>query len=341
MSERQFAPDGSVDALICNLTALDGETISLVERREAHNLELARMLQNELDRFSPDDGAFRELYDEALSGVGRVDSEAVLGGNLASVSDRMKILTIRDRADICRVVAEGFEGELADLVCDSYRERDMRRFGDDEFDFDVIEDEFDTDVKFENRISYLHNSYADTAYTIFAELLGDATVTYSPDFVGVCEDVYYGRAGCCILPVENSTDGRLSSFRALIRKYDLKIVSVCTVETGDDAFTRFALLKKHMVKLKLPKSTRAAMRFEFDVTTERISELEAIFTAARANGIELTRIDSLPAAFSEVGPTYALSFDSTNGTLDGFLFYLFMEYPRFTPIGIYFDILNR
>lgn len=358
---------GTVEAALKNLRALDFELVRLGERREAHLAELARLLlcdpalrtayRPEYTRdgviLPPDDDILRERYlslmtgSDALSGI---LPEDVLDENRIASARRLSVMTALERAGFCRSVAQRYSKEfgelgsdMTELFCAMLYDRDSRRAGDD------YEDDYDRDdpgasegnKKTENRISYLRNYFADTAYTIFSRVLDEPTVTYNTDFAGVCEDVYYGRAGCCILPIESTADGRLASFRSLIRKYELKTVFTCSVETGDGVYTKFALLKKYMTRLKCPEKLKGDSFFEFDVTLDGISALSGVLEAAQLNDLGLARVDSLPSSYARSGYSYEMTFRTDGGFLDGFLCYLFMEDPGFTPIGIYTEIVDN
>ena len=72
------------------------------------------------------------------------------------------------------------------------------------------------------RVAYLRNAYADRAFRRFCEQLGELSVVYCTDFESVCEEVYYGRADMCILPLDSSRDAKLIGFVRLVDKYELK-----------------------------------------------------------------------------------------------------------------------
>ena len=68
------------------------------------------------------------------------------------------------------------------------------------------------------RIAYLRSAYSDRAYRRFSPLFGHVTASYFPGFREVAEEVYAGRATHAILPVWNSSDGALLSFRRLLSR---------------------------------------------------------------------------------------------------------------------------
>jgi len=346
-SERPIT-DGTAEAALNNLRALDDELVRLGERRDAHLADLCRaLLAGGAELIPPDDDTFRTRYGELMRGGHTLPSD-VLAENRNAAIERLTVLSSAERAQFCRAVAKAAydtDGKsIVDMLCMQDTSDTHSRFADayDEYDeYDGYDDD-DGDERNKTdagRISYLRNYYADAAYTVFASVIDEPTVMYNSDFAGVCEDVYYGRAGCCILPVESSSDGRLASFRTLIRKYELKTALTCTVETGDSSSTKFALLKKRIERPNCPEKRRGSSYFEFDVTLSDLSALSGLLGAAHLNGLGLARIDSLPASYTQSGYSYAMSFKCDGGFLDGFLCYLYMEDPRFTPVGLFCEVV--
>ena len=182
------------------------------------------------------------------------------------------------------------------------------------------------------RVAYQRNSYADSAYLQFSKILHDPRVSYAHSFIAACEDVYNGICEYCILPVESSAEGQLNSFSRLIERFDLKIAATCEV-AGTDAskITRFALLSRSMtVMLQKGKQTF----FEFAAPMGGSPSTAALLSAAELCGLELYRVDSLPATEPHRFSSHYL-FLTDQGDLYTYLIYLAMEAPHYDPIGIY------
>lgn len=184
------------------------------------------------------------------------------------------------------------------------------------------------------RISYLRNPYTDKAYSTFSKYLNNPTVRYCDDFVSVCEDVYYGRAGLCILPLENSSEGRLVSFSRLISRYELHIVMECSVETGHESSTRFALLKNSVARF--PISDGIPHRGYIELRISPSYSVRDILNAAENYGLEAERIDCVPD--SAEGHVHCIRFLTDSGDLDGFLYFLQLEAPHITTTGVFYSI---
>lgn len=89
---------------------------------------------------------------------------------------------------------------------------------------------------------YFRTPVSDKAYSVFSKEYTALAAMYAPDFKTVCEDVYYDRADACILPLESAEDGLIMSFRHMLLKYELKIMSVVNIDIGEDKFQTMALL---------------------------------------------------------------------------------------------------
>lgn len=181
-------------------------------------------------------------------------------------------------------------------------------------------------------IAYLRSSYTDRAYRLFGSLLPDPRAVYPTSFAAVCEEVYYNRARFCILPIENSEEGSLRSFRVLIAKYELKIVAVCDVPTSEEGVTRFALLHKNV---RLPgKGEEVCFRFTFAVSPYDLP-LDEVLGAMRGYGFTLRTVESVPLGYDDRAMGYDITGAVGEGDLFAFLTYLFCFVPQFDAVGVY------
>ncbi len=201
---------------------------------------------------------------------------------------------------------------------------------------DVEEAENDT-VFNSDTVSYLKNSLADIAFNNFSKLLKDPRVAYGETFSDVCEDVYYSRTPYCILPIENSDDGRMTSFCNMIRKYGLKIVLTCNVESANGKTTGFALLKRDIEKIECKSSISDGEYVEIGCNFGEIIRLQEVLQAASYFGFNLHNVDSFPIYYSEKEYYFDIIFKGS-GDLKKLLFWLELEIPRFEIIGIYTQI---
>lgn len=194
-----------------------------------------------------------------------------------------------------------------------------------------------------SKIAYMRNSYSDKAYAIFSEGLKDATVLYPPSFAAVCEEVYYGRAGFCILPFESSEEGALSGFRRMISKYELHPVLTCSVITDVSlqSTTRFALLAKSSVRLDARKMFRDRALGEYlriTVGGSRSGVTEEVLMSASLNGLTCVKAESVPLPWDGARYSSVLTFSLDGGDPVPFLLYLLLNVPEGELDGAYTDV---
>ena len=216
-----------------------------------------------------------------------------------------------DKLTVCRFLAERFAG-IADKVLPA-----------------VIPDDP------QPRIAYLKNAYADDAFRRFSEVIGDPIVSYVSDFAAVCEEVYYGRADMCILPLDSSRDAKLISFYRLIEKYELKIVMSCDVASMDSGVnTRYALLRKTASLMSGKPVGNREMFFEFSFVPDESSGLADVLTAAERCGLSLYKVDALPLTYTD----NEFSFDVILRCQElprVFALYMSLAVPQYELLGVY------
>ncbi len=200
------------------------------------------------------------------------------------------------------------------------------------------------------RIVYQHNIYTDEAFMHFSRVLPTAKACYSNSFSGVCEQVLDGECEYCILPLENTQDGRLVRFYGLIEKYELKIALTCQVTTSDNRHsTVFGLCRRGLVWPEpLVRDRRFCFEFMFWQENEHLS-LSGLLHAAECASLSLIRVDCLPRSDDEIlmgaGYPFDLCFEIVSREnaaspqpgreLLAFLMYLSVHSPTYLPLGIY------
>ncbi len=188
-----------------------------------------------------------------------------------------------------------------------------------------------------NRIVYQRSSYADSAYLKFAPLLTVSRASYAHSFPSACEDVYNGLCEFCILPLENSAEGLLSTFFRLIERYDLKIAATCDISGADHSRTsRFALLRRNLTPVLDPKQKE--LYFSFCVDAGGRPTVSELLLAAELYQIEIYRMDSFSKREGKEIPSVRLTLRTDAERLYAYLLYLAMEMPHCNPIGFYFHL---
>jgi len=189
-------------------------------------------------------------------------------------------------------------------------------------------------------IAYLKNSLTDIAFETFSPLLNDARVMYGDSFTDICESVYYSRVPYCILPLENSEDGRLTGFGNMIRKYELKIVLTCSVESSGGRTTKFALLKRDTETINCPENICEGSYLELGFNFGHNNKLHRVIEAAVYFGYELNKIDSFPVYYSDKEYYFDVVFKG-NGDHERFIGWLELEVPRYEILGAYKHIKSN
>ena len=189
------------------------------------------------------------------------------------------------------------------------------------------------------RISYVKNNFTDSAYLIFSKKIRAPRCFYSDSFDIACEDVFNGESEFCILPIETSSDGKLFSFYSLIDRYELKIISVCSVEhPGSSKFTRFALLRRSISMTDLSGALSGKNNMLELKISQSISDsapIYDIFKAADICQMPLLRVDSLPLPYSDSLLSYYAVFGFESERIKSFLTYTTLEFPQCYILGIY------
>lgn len=305
-----------LDIINKNLVDINHVQAGLQECRLAHIRDKAEyLIAHCTDNMFFTNDAFREIYNGAKNNLRENFIDEAMEDNIYPLLYSYNDIADQENIYLCRTVMSYFKDDLFSIP-ECFSEK--------------------LPVSDQNKIAYLKNSYTDSAYRIFSNNLSNATVTYCPDFTGVCEDVYYNRANLCILPIENSIDGKLASFKNLIRKYELKIVLTCSVDTTYNNYTKFALLKKNIEEITLINSREKSNKFfEFSINLPTPSQLKSILSAAEYFSLILYKIDSMPVSYSEKEYTYDVIFLTDNADIHSFICYMFLEAPQFIPIGYY------
>ena len=188
------------------------------------------------------------------------------------------------------------------------------------------------------KIAYFRNAYADAAFRTFSEMFESPSVSYASDFTAVCEEVYYGRADMCMLPLDSSRDAKLISFYRLIDKYELNPIYSCDVTTPDGSVTtRYALLQRGMsVPSYTYLDTPNSCFFEFNLILDESTAFFDVLQAARAFDLTLYKVDSIPLTYSDSEFACDIIFKVGNARgLNAFVLYLNLAVPQYEPLGIY------
>lgn len=186
------------------------------------------------------------------------------------------------------------------------------------------------------RIAYVQNPLSETAYGRLLSFLPEAAGNAFDHFQDICEEVYNGICEYCLLPVSNSSEGRLSRFCGMILKYDLKICAACDVSAPDgNGSTRFALLRKTI--RALPPSLSGIsddLHFCLVLPTDTLPTLSELLHAADLCKLQVLYVDTQPDFIGD-DLLHLCRMRVRGGDLATFFLYLRTDAPHFTPIGLY------
>lgn len=186
-----------------------------------------------------------------------------------------------------------------------------------------------------SKIAFVKNKYTERAFEEFSRTIANAKPIYSLNFKESCESVTNGNCEFCILPIANSTDGRLISFYSLLDRYDLKICEVLTIEDNDAQSLYYARVGRSCKEPSERHSPEREFIFEFSVLSSSADFISALLLAAEAAGARIISIDSMPVEYTSSLQKFFFSFTlNSRATLPFRLFVAFLEQSS-TPLGLY------
>jgi hypothetical protein len=189
------------------------------------------------------------------------------------------------------------------------------------------------DKKETEKIGILDNNYIREVFERLSEKKSLSPVFFS-SFDEICENINSGNCAYGILPTESTESGKLLRFYHLMDEYDLKINAACDISYADDsAATRYSLVSKNIILQSSCFGPPDCL--EFTINPENIQSLNEILYAASLCSLELQRIDSIPIPYKENEFSFCPVFKIKNSEIDTFLLYMYLDFPQYTPIGVF------
>ena len=185
------------------------------------------------------------------------------------------------------------------------------------------------------KVALVRNRYNELAFSCFSKVITRPKEVYSQSFGAACEDVYDSRSEFCILPIENSRNGRLFGFYSMLDRYELRICAVCEPESEEGSLegsVKYALVGR-AIPDRVPKNSRWC--FEFSIISDSGSTLSDISAVAPIFGARLIKIDSLPVEYDSGLQKYYFTFGLPEASISPFDLFLPEEYARYTTVGLY------
>ncbi|MBE6684509.1 MAG: hypothetical protein E7592_02515 [Ruminococcaceae bacterium] len=308
----------NTEIVLSNLTGLESDIETIIEKRLAHLSELADAILRDGD----DPDIVKSILLSIIS-EGKADSGNIIEENRPAADAVFSRISLVERLIL-------FKEMLRSGVINK---KNISRYIFPDSDIAVSEDAAE-------RIAYLKNSYNDIAYIQFSSLFSSPRAAYFASVSDVCESVYNGSCEYCILPVETSSNGKLLSFYEMILKYNFKITAVYDLH-GEEGYTRYALIGKRSALNNPSIRSKARNRyFEFIMTETDTVSLEDLLCAANFCSLKLCRIDTLnthtPAKAS--GAYVCPVFRADGSDIQTFLMFLGIDCPDYIPVGLYMQI---
>ena len=183
------------------------------------------------------------------------------------------------------------------------------------------------------RIALVRNRYNEEAFAVFEPFIQGAKAEFFSSFADACEEVFDNLCEFCILPIENTENGRLFGFYAMLDRYELKICATCTLEHEDSHDSvRYALVGKHLPR-RIPKNSEWNM--ECCISAQAEDFPYDIFRTAPLFHATPIKIDSLPLLYDDGAHRIYFTFRIPRAMAYAFDLYLRLEHPRYAPIGLY------
>ena len=192
------------------------------------------------------------------------------------------------------------------------------------------------DLSSSEKALFMRNPYGDRAFRHFSSLNKGMKSVYSQSYSSACEEVYNGRGSYVILPIHNIKDGSLTTFRRMLRKYDLKITAACSVETDDGDYILYGLAQKFL-------RSDVGNYVDMSVVFPEGTSLTEFLTCCEILGLQLRYINSVPLEYAS--DTLAkheihVCFDCRQANPGIFALFLDASHIRYEIEGIY-NIINE
>jgi hypothetical protein len=183
------------------------------------------------------------------------------------------------------------------------------------------------------KIAYVRNKRNHKIFLDFSDEIGGARAHYATSFSDACEAVFNGVCEYSIIPIENSSEGRLYSFYSMIDRYEMKIQRVIK-EYNEDASqsVTFALVSKN---LSLMNREQGTVRFEFSVTNDSADFASQVIDAVKFLGGRTVDVGTLPVPYDEPRRKFYFTVDIEGAGAIALAIYMSLEYVGYSPVGFY------
>lgn len=169
----------------------------------------------------------------------------------------------------------------------------------------------------------------------FSPLFQSVTSVASESFSEACEHIVNETSDFGILPIENTTDGKLSAFYRMLDRYELKVCAVCDIEDPEtDITTRMALVTRSLYFFEGVFRRHIELSY---VTTEEDTKFDLIDVACAMGG-SLTGFSSSPLSYRTNAHVETVRFSLLKNNTLPFLIYLHFFCEDINISGFYVQI---
>ncbi len=146
------------------------------------------------------------------------------------------------------------------------------------------------------RVVFLESVFGREALKHFEKLIPHALPVTAPSFTAVCEELASDRADFALLPLEDSREGKFLHLYEEIDRFELHITHSCTVSADEGRSVLMGLLSHRYMP---PVSCEGERFLGCAVLEEGSHALCDLLTAAKACGLVLRRVDTLPTSYGD------------------------------------------
>ena len=229
-----------------------------------------------------------------------------------------------------RIVTSSRPSDRALLCLSAFEASGVGEIPSYDFFFPATEE---TPTQIHGKIALVRNRLNERAYQIFSKAITAAKGYELPSFSGTCEDVFDNRCEFGILPLENTTDGRLFGFYGMLDRYELRICAACHLEPENaEGSVRYALVGKKLPS-RIPKGVE--WNLECAIVTQIGNFPTDILEIAPLFDAELLKIDSLPLQYDDRLQKIYFTFRLPASKAAALHFYFTTEYARYSLLGVY------
>ncbi len=176
------------------------------------------------------------------------------------------------------------------------------------------------------------NNDSAEAYECFKHLFKTADPLYTKRFGDVCEAILNEDADFGIIPIENSSDGKLFGFYRMLERSDLIICATHDVEHADkDLHTKYALVSKHAFYFEEIPFIHLELSF-YLMNSDHLFEL---MNTIEALDIKIEQINSLPPHHQTTENRIYTVISVNRATLPVFLCYLWLFETDYSVLGLF------